>query len=405
MTDNAAHKIILKPGREKPLLRRHPWIFSGAIEKTIGEPGCGDLVTVLSSTSEILGFGSYSPRSQIRCRMWEFGREIQNPQPEYLVHLLRNRILNSYQRRSLNQNLSTTNSYRIINAESDLIPGLIVDQYDDVLVIQVLSCGPEKYRLEIADILIDITGIETIFERSDTEVRDLEGLAGRKGILRGNIINSEQIIEENGLKYKIDISDGQKTGFYLDQRTNRSLFRKYSSGNEVLDCFCYSGGFALNALYGNAKHVTALDVSEASLKLLTKNISLNNLPMGKVEIIQNDVFKQLRTFRDQGRSFDVIVLDPPKFAPTKKQINSASRGYKDINLWAMKLLRPGGILFTFSCSGGIDVGLFQKIVAGAAEDSGAEIQFISKLSQASDHPVLLSFPEGEYLKGLICQRI
>jgi 23S rRNA (cytosine1962-C5)-methyltransferase len=337
--------------------------------------------------------------------VWEFGREIQNPQPETVVQVLHHRILNAFQRRIANQDLTLTNSYRIINAESDLVPGLIVDRYDDVLVVQVLSCGPEKYRLEIGDILFDVTGVKTIYERSDTEVRNLEGLAERKGLLRGDKTNTEQIIKENGLKFKIDIFSGQKTGFYLDQRTNRSLLREYASGNEILDCFCYSGGFTLNALNGNASNVTALDVSKPSLELLKENLSLNNLPMEKVEIIQNDVFKQLRRFRDQGRSFDVIVLDPPKFAPTKKQISSASRGYKDINLWAMRLLKPGGSLFTFSCSGGIDTGLFQKIVAGAAEDSEVEIQIISKLTQASDHPVLLSFPEGEYLKGLICQRI
>lgn len=404
MTVDIIPTLILKPGREKPIIRQHPWIFSGAIEKIIGNPGCGDLVNIQSANSESLGIGAFSPQSQIRCRMWGFG-ENHYAKDEYLVDLLRDRIETAFRLRKLNPCLISTNSYRIINAESDYLPGLIVDLYDDILVVQFLSCGPEKYRKEIIKLLREVIGIKTIFERSDVDVRELEGLLPRTGNLLGNEVTQLKMIEEFGLRFFVDVANGHKTGFYLDQRTNRNMLRKFTADKEVLDCFCYSGGFTINALAGRARKVTAVDVSETSLSLVKQNAILNGFSREKIETVQNDVFKQLRTFRDESRFFDVIILDPPKFAPTKKQVRAASRGYKDINLLAIKLLRAGGILFTFSCSGGIDKNLFQKIVADSAEDAGAEVQIIERLCQASDHPVRLSFPEGEYLKGLICRKI
>jgi 23S rRNA (cytosine1962-C5)-methyltransferase len=280
---------------------------------------------------------------------------------------------------------------------------LIVDRYADCLVAQFLTSGAEYWKETLTDLLVELTGIENIFERSDAEVRQLEGLPAFSGVLRGK--PSEQIIiTENGIKFDISVFQGHKTGFYLDQRINRLKVQNYARGCDVLDCFCYTGGFAINALTGGANTVLALDSSEEALKLMEKNIILNDLPLEKVEIMEGDVFHSLRKFRDSRRSFDMIILDPPKFAQTAAQAERASRGYKDINLLAFKLLRPGGVLFTFSCSGGVNPDLFQKIVAGAALDAGVNAQIIEVLSQSGDHPVSLNFPEGAYLKGLICIR-
>ncbi|MEJ2758930.1 MAG: class I SAM-dependent methyltransferase [Anaerolineales bacterium] len=396
--------ITLKKGREKSILRRHPWLFSGAIARVQGDPECGDLVEIHSSDGQQLGVGAFSPESQIRCRVWEFAPS-SITSDDMLVELIQIRVHRALLNRNSDPNLSKSGAFRAIHAESDLLPGLVVDIYQDVVVAQFLSCGVDKFRIEIVEILKKEFPGKAVFERSDAEVRELEGLSVQEGLLFGTMPDDPIEIKEHDLIYLLDIKGGHKTGFYLDQRENRMKLRGYTNEADVLDCFCYSGGFTLNALVGDAAHVTAVDVSAEALDLLQKNITANQMDSKKVTLKNTDVFTQLRTFRDQGKEFDLIILDPPKFAPTRKQVERAARGYKDINLLSMKLLRPGGILFTFSCSGGVGRELFQKIVAGAAEDAEADIQIIEQLSQASDHPILLSFPEGAYLKGLVCRKI
>jgi 23S rRNA (cytosine1962-C5)-methyltransferase len=338
--------------------------------------------------------------------MWNFTQESLGDPDKYIDQLIRQRIKKAIARRKDDPLLKSTNAYRLVHAESDLIPGLVVDQYADIVVVQFLSYGVEHRKKLIIDILGEFLNRGLIFERSDAEVRELEGLQKRTGIVfqqgGGELVTT---IKEHGINYQINFQEGHKTGFYLDQRDNRSWLRQYSNDKIILDCFSYSGGFSLNAIAGGAKSISAVDSSEEALDQLSENLILNNLDAGLVELVQNDVFNQLRLYRDQRRSFDVIILDPPKFAPTRHLAKKAARGYKDINLLAAKLLRPNGVLFTFSCSGGIDPALFQQIVAGAALDANVDMQIIGKMHQASDHPVLSSFPEGEYLKGLILKKI
>ena len=390
--------IILKPGREKSILRRHPWIFSGAVQQANQNIASGATVDVLSSKGEFLARGAYSPQSQIRVRVWTFDNESVNEE------FFRKRIRASLNTRNSIISSRDINALRLIYAESDDIPGLIVDRYDDLLVLQSLTAGSEYWKETIVDILLEETDLKNIYERSDADVRELEGLLPRIGILRGSIIHSPLTIQEHGLKFLVDIEHGHKTGFYLDQRANRQRVRTLAKDKDILDCFCYTGGFTLNALAGDAKSVLSVDASSDALTLARQNVELNKLQIKKAQFLEGDVFQVLRKFRDEARSFDMIILDPPKFAPTAAQADKAARGYKDINLLAFKLLRPNGILITFSCSGGIDAALFQKIVSGAALDAGVDAQIIEHLSQASDHPISLHFPEGAYLKGLICIR-
>ena len=290
----------------------------------------------------------------------------------------------------------------MIYAESDGIPGLIVDRYSDVLVLQSLTAGAEYWKETFADLLLEETGCAVLYERSDADVRELEGLSPHTGVLRGALSSFIFPITENDLQFNVNFASGHKTGFYLDQRVNRLRVRELAKGRDVLDCFCYTGGFSVNALAGGAKSVLSVDSSGDALTLCKENVALNNLPADRHTALEGDVFQLLRKFRDENRSFDMIVLDPPKFAPIAAHAEKATRAYKDINLLAFKLLRSGGILVTFSCSGGVDAGLFQKIVAGAALDAGSDAQIIQHLSQAPDHPVSLHFPEGAYLKGLVC---
>jgi len=388
--------IILKPGREKSLLRRHPWIFSGAIQHVDGDPASGSTVDLLSSDKKFLAQASYSPISQIRARVWTFDNEIIDK--EFFRSKIRSSIAT---RQKLNLTVQS-NAYRIIYAESDGIPGLIVDRYGDILVLQSLTAGAEYWKETFADILLEETGLTTIYERSDADVRELEGLAPKIGLLRGTIPDSQFTITENNLQFKVNFQSGHKTGYYLDQRKNRLRVKELASDKDVLDCFCYTGGFTANALAGGAKSVLSVDSSADALELCKENTALNDLPTDKHTSLEGDVFQLLRKFRDEARSFDMIILDPPKFAPTSAHTEKATRAYKDINLLAFKLLRPGGVLITFSCSGGVDAGLFQKIVAGAALDAGVDAQIIEHLSQGADHPVSLHFPEGAYLKGLVC---
>jgi 23S rRNA (cytosine1962-C5)-methyltransferase len=297
-----------------------------------------------------------------------------------------------------------SNAYRLIYAESDGIPGLIVDRYDDVLVLQSLTAGSEFWKETLADLLLAETGLSIIYERSDADVRELEGLETKVGLLRGTLPDSQITIHENGLKFNVNLGSGHKTGFYLDQRANRQRLRELARDKDVLDCFCYTGGFTINALAGGARSTLSIDSSADALALAKENVELNSLRAEKTNFLEGDIFQLLRKFRDENRSFDMIILDPPKFAPTAAQAERAARGYKDINLLAFKLLRAGGMLVTFSCSGGVDAGLFQKIVAGAALDASVEAQIVEHLSQGPDHPVSLHFPEAAYLKGLVCLR-
>jgi len=390
--------LILKPGREKSLLRRHPWVFSGAIDRLDGSPASGETVEIRSSRGEFLARAAFSPSSQIRARAWTFEDEPVDSD------LLKRQILAAIQFRSSASMTHDTDAYRLIHAESDGLPGLIVDRYADTLVVQFLSAGAEFWRQAITDLLLELTGLTKIFERSDADVRQLEGLPARIGPLRGGS-PEKCIITENGLQFNVDLAGGHKTGFYLDQRLNRQRVRGLSANRDVLDCFCYSGGFSLNALAGGARSALSVEASADALGLCRENASLNGFPTDRHTLLEGDVFQVLRKFRDEARSFDLIVLDPPKFAPTAAQAEKAARGYKDINLLGFKLLRPGGLLVTFSCSGGVDAALFQSIVASAALDAGVQAQIIEHLFQAPDHPVALNFPEGAYLKGLVCRKV
>ena len=388
--------VVLKKGREKSLLRRHPWLFSGAIHNADENIAPGSTVDLLSSGKQFLARASYSPTSQIRARVWTFEDEVVDKE------FFRQRIQSAIESRSAISPSPLRDSLRLIYAESDGIPGLIVDKYNDVLVLQSLTAGSEYWKETLADLLLEETGLSVIYERSDADVRELEGMEPKVGLLRGELSSLVFPITENNLQFKVNLQSGHKTGFYLDQRKNRLRVRELAKDKDVLDCFCYTGGFTVNALAGGAKSVLSIDSSADVLELCKENIALNDLSAEKHTVLEDDVFQLLRKFRDEARSFDMIILDPPKFAPTSAHAEKATRAYKDINLLAFKLLRPGGVLVTFSCSGGVDAGLFQKIVAGAALDAGVEAQIVEHLSQGADHPVSLHFPEGAYLKGLVC---
>ncbi len=392
--------LNLKPGREKSLLRRHPWVFSGAIDRVNGNPASGETVDLLAADGQFLARAAYSPSSQIRARVWTF-----DPAESVDPAFFRLRMDGAIRTRNIQHFGPETDAYRLVHAESDGLPGVIIDRYADTLVFQSLTAGSEYWKDTLATLVLEAAGLNTIFERSDADVRVLEGLAPCVGQLRGMPISQPILITENGLKFKVNIETGHKTGFYLDQRLNRQRVRGLALDREVLDCFCYSGGFTVNALAGGAKSVLSVDSSADALSLCRENISLNSLPSDHHTALEGDVFQVLRKLRDEARSFDMIILDPPKFAPTAAQAAQAARGYKDINLLAFKLLRPGGILTTFSCSGGINADLFQKIIASAALDAGIEAQMLEHLSQAPDHPVALNFPEGAYLKGLVCLKL
>jgi 23S rRNA (cytosine1962-C5)-methyltransferase len=398
MAKNGTAGLTLKPERERSLLRRHPWIFSGAIGRLVGTPGSGDTVEVRSSDGRFLAWAAYSPESQIRARVWSF-EEAELPGPA----LFRRRLESALALR--NAVVPQETAYRLVHGEADRLPGLIVDRYGDMLVAQILSAGVERWRDMLADALIELTGCARIYERSDADVRELEGLPARTGLMRGTDAPTAPIeIVEHGLRYAVDVVGGQKTGFYLDQRDNRRRIRELADGRDVLNCFCYTGGFSLAALAGGARSVTSIDSSGPAIELARRNVAANGLDASRAEWVEADVFRYLREARERGRSFDLIVLDPPKFAPTEKHAPAAARAYKDINLNALKLLRPGGLLATFSCSGGVSADLFQKIVAGAAADALASAAILDRFHAAADHPVLIEFPEGEYLKGLLLRR-
>jgi 23S rRNA (cytosine1962-C5)-methyltransferase len=389
--------LFLKPGREKSVKQHHPWIFSGAVARVEGDPQPGETVRVMAFDGESLALAAYSPQSSIRARIWTW-----NPDEIIQVDFFRTRIEQAIQSRT--GNYGPHGASRLVYGESDGLPGLIVDRYADTIVMQCLSWGAEFWRDTFAGILMEQSGITRVFERSDADVRALEGLATRVEAVRGDAPPTRIEIIENALRFGVDVGHGHKTGFYLDQRANRQLVREMASGREVLNCFAYTGAFTVYALAGGAASVLSIESSEEALRQARENVTRNHLPVEKTEWIQGDVFQELRTLRDRAWTFDLIILDPPKFAATASQAERAARGYKDINLLALKLLRPGGMLFTFSCSGGVSAELFEKIVAGAALDAGVEAQIIGRMNQGADHPVALHFPEGAYLKGLMIRK-
>jgi 23S rRNA (cytosine1962-C5)-methyltransferase len=401
--------LILKAGRDKSVERRHPWIFSGALERVEGNPASGETVLVKSAEGEALALAAYSPHSQIRARAWSF-----DPGVSIKGTFFDAAIRKAVQLRAGLPAARHTNAMRLVHGESDALPGLVVDRYDDVLVAQFLSAGAEHWREAILDALVAATGCAAIYERSDAEVRALEGLAPRVGwartagaeppAVRGNRQAKRFPIIEYGLNFRVDVEAGQKTGFFLDQRDNRQRVRALAEGREVLDAFCYTGGFSLAALAGGAAHVTAVESSAPALEVARENVNANSMDFSKISFEQADVFAYQRLLRDRGKSFGLIVLDPPKFAPTAALAKNAARAYKDINLMALKLLKPGGVLATFACSGGVSAELFQSIVAGAASDAGVDAKIIERFGAAADHSVALNFPEGDYLKGLLLLR-
>ncbi len=396
--------LRLKDGKERSLLRRHPWIFDSAIAKGGGDPG--ETVRVESHAGEFLAWASFSPASKIRARAWSF-----DPEQRIDAAFLAAKCVTAVRARQRFDIQS--DSMRLVHGESDGLPGLIVDRYGDTLVAQFLSAGAERWKAALADALLAETGLARLYERSDTNSRALEGLAESRGWLRGAPPEgapgpaTERTLQEHGWQLTLDIATGHKTGFYLDQRDSRRKFADHAKRlafQRVLNCYCYTGGFTVAALAGGAAHVTSIDSSAPALERARANIALNGFDAGRSELLDADVNASLRRFIEEGRTFDAIVLDPPKLAPTAAHAERAARAYKDINRLALKLLEPGGVLFTFSCSGGISADLFHKIVASAGADAGVDGYITERLGGAPDHPMTLEFPEGEYLKGLVVLR-
>ena len=389
--------IRLRDGKERSLLRRHPWIFESAIAKGSGD--LGETVRVESATGQFLGWAACSPASKIRARVWSFDEQQRIDASFFIAALARS--ISARARFDIQ-----SDSVRLVHGESDGLPGLIVDRYRDTLVAQFTSAGVERWKQTIADALLAATGLTRLYERSDTSSRALEGLAEARGWLRGDG-DTDLVLQEHGWKLALNIEEGHKTGFYLDQRDSRKKFADHCRRLElrqVLNCYCYTGGFTVAALAGGAEHVTSIDSSAPAIEKAASNVALNGFDTSRATFMDADVNASLRQYLDQGRSFDAIVLDPPKFAPTVTHAERAARAYKDINRLALKLLAPGGVLFTYSCSGGVSADLFHKIVAGAAADAGVDGYITERMGGAPDHPMTLTFPEGEYLKGLVVVR-
>ena len=393
--DNTAMKILrLKPGKEKSLLRRHPWVFDGAI--AIGGGDAGETVRIESSSGQFLGWAAFSPQSKIRARVWSFDEMKRIDAPFFIAACAR-----AISARGLFDIQS--NGLRLIHGESDGLPGLVVDRYGDTLVAQFSSCGSERFKGVIVDALLEQTGLTRLYERSDASVRSLEGLPEATGWLAGSG-NTEVILTEHDWKLSLDVAEGHKTGFYLDQRDSRHKFSQTTRRmgfKRVLNCYCYTGGFTVAALAGGAAHVTSIDSSGPAIERAVANVALNGFDASRTTMMDADVNAELRRYLKEGVTFDAIVLDPPKFAPTAFHAERAARAYKDINRLALMLLEPGGALFTFSCSGGISADLFHKIVAGAGLDAGVDAYITERMGGAPDHPMTVTFPEGEYLKGLV----
>ncbi|KVE27053.1 23S rRNA methyltransferase [Burkholderia singularis] len=451
------HTVTLKPSKDKSLLRRHPWVYANAIERVDGKPAAGATVVVRAHDGRFLARAAYSPHSQIRLRVWSFD------EAEPIDHaFFKRRVQRAIAHRRAF--VSDTGAVRLVFGEADGLPGLIVDYYvaqhafvdaaaapasskdpakpavqqhtaasheaehgahpalpahadapaagaarpeagapRGQLVCQFMAAGVEAWKDAIVAALVAATGCPNVYERSDVSIREKEGLAQTTGVLAGDAPPDTLITTENGVRYHVDVRHGHKTGFYVDQRDNRALVAQYARERDVLNCFCYTGGFSLAALAGGAKRVVSIDSSGDALALAQRNVTANGFDAARAEWLDADAFKTLRRLADDGERFDLIVLDPPKFAPSREHVERAARAYKDINLSGFKLLRPGGLLFTYSCSGAIDMDLFQKIVAGAAADARVDARILKRLGAGVDHPLLSAFPEGEYLKGLLLQ--
>jgi 23S rRNA (cytosine1962-C5)-methyltransferase len=389
--------IRLKEGKERSLLRRHPWVFESAIAKGGGD--AGETVRIESHAGEFLTWAAFSPASKIRARAWSFD-EGERIDAGFFVAACE-RAVRARERLAID-----SDGMRLVHGESDGLPGLIVDRYGDTLVAQFLSAGVQRWKAVLVDALLRATGLSRFYERSDTGARALEGLLAETGWLRGE--GATQLsIQEHDWRFTLDIATGHKTGFYLDQRDSRRKFAEHARRlglQRVLNCYCYTGGFTVAALAGGAAQVTSVDSSAPALERAREHVALNGFEPARAEFLDADVNATLRRFIDEGQTFDGIVLDPPKLAPTAAHAERAARAYKDINRLALKLLEPGGVLFTYSCSGGISADLFHKIVASAGSDAGVDGYITERLGGAPDHPMTLAFPEGEYLKGLVILR-
>lgn len=389
--------VSLKPGREKSLHRRHPWIFSGALQRADQPLQAGENVRILDAAGSALAVGAWSPASQLRVRIWSL-----DPEARIDADFFRDRLQRALALRGKFAAAGNT-ACRLVNAESDGLPGVIIDRYGDFLVCQFLSAGAESCREMLVELLQELLSPAGIYERSDAEVRRKEGLEPRAGPLAGAAPPERIEVQLDGLRLLADPYRGHKTGLYLDQAHNLGIIRRYAAGAEVLNCFAYTGAFTVAALDAGAAGVISIDSSAEALESAAANVTLNGLDGSRAEYVQGDCFDVLRRYRDAGRQFDMVILDPPKFVSSVRQLRRGCRGYKDINLQAIRLLKQNGVLATFSCSGHVPPDLFQKVVADAAQDAGRDVSIVQYLGQSPDHPVALAFPEGHYLKGLLCR--
>ena len=386
--------LWLRANRDRSVKRHHPWIFSGGVARVDGNPGPGDTVLVKAADSTALGWAAYSPASQIRARMWTF-----EPDEEVDAEFVAGRVAAAAARRAPLLGSGLTDSARLVFSEADGVPGLVADRYGDTVVCQLTTAGADAWREVLAGALAALPGVACVYERSDADVREREGLGQRVGLLRGQVPSSDLVAHEAGFRFAVDVAGGHKTGFYLDQRDARAAVASWAAGRRVLNVFGYTGAFSVIAASRGAASVTTIDSSGPALSIAARNGGLNGVDVG--ELVEADAFAALRGLRDRARQYDLILLDPPKLANTEAQVDKASRAYKDLNLLAVKLLAPGGVLMTWSCSGAMPMELFQKVVAGAALDARRAVRIIGRLHQPADHPVPLAFPEAEYLKGLV----
>lgn len=391
-------RLFLAKGREKSLLRRHPWVFSGAVTRVEGNAASGETIDVCDFQGKWLARAAFSPQSQIRARVWTFDQQ-EAVDRDFFI----NRLQTAQQWRTWLAERDDLTGYRLIAGESDGMPGITIDRFQNFIVLQLLSAGAEYQRANLLAALQHCYPECSIYDRSDVAVRKKEGLPLAQGLVLGDEPPALLPIREHGMQILVDIKEGHKTGFYLDQRDSRLAARRFSANAKVLNCFSYTGAFAVSALMGGCQHVISVDTSQAALDVARQNVELNQLDLSKAEFVRDDVFQLLRKYRDEGRKFDLIIMDPPKFVENKSQLAGACRGYKDINMLAMNLLNSGGVLLSFSCSGLMPIELFQKILADAAIDAGRDVQFIEQYRQAADHPVIASYPEGLYLKGFACR--
>lgn len=406
MDANPLHELILKPGKERSLARRHPWIYATAVARVNGNPAPGELVAVRSADKRFLAWAAFAPESAIRARCWSFV-EADRIDADWMAARVRHAVA---RRERLS---AASDALRLVYGEADGLPGFIADRYGRQLVVQLQAPGVQAASGALLDALCAASGCSDVFDRSDGGLRARDGMQAHSGVLRGAEPPARIAIRENGLAYQVDVRRGHKTGFYIDQRDSRRLARELAQElsaalgrpPRALNAFSYTGGFSIAMAQGGAGPVLSIDSSADALAMAREHVSLNGMDAGDFEWHDADVFEDLRALREAGRTFDLIVLDPPKFAASHHQVDRAARAYKDINLNALRLLEPGGLMMTFSCSGAIDVDLFQKIVAGAVIDAGIDCTMRARLGAGADHPMLMTHPEGEYLKGLLLQRV